>query len=606
MRRTTDVRHVTPPARRIGHNARQYADVISPGNRSNKPVLTDSPVLRAAGPRILFLAGAAVTVAIFQWMTYLRVSGTLHGLSTIFYVLFAYGDYLPTACELLILLAAVFIAPKIPVRVLLRVVGERPGTAVAIAAVVLSIGAIAVYHDHPLSMDEYAAYFQSQVFAAGHLTGQFPLRQRDWLIPPGFQNFFLTISSDSGQVASSYWPAHALILAPFTALGIPWACNPVLSALTALTIHRLAIYMFADTEAAGLAVLLTVCSPVFFGTGISYYSMPAHLFANSLYALLLARPDPRRALAAGFVGSIALCLHNPLPHMLFAAPWLIWIATRRGGVRLFALLCLGYLPLCLILGVGWFELINHLRNAVPDPGSHSSTADLIKSTLSVFSPPTATALLARFIGVAKIWVWAVPGLLILAGYGAVRWRHNSLCLLFAASAVVTLVGYIFFPADQGHGWGNRYFHSAWMALPLLATAAMFPPTRRGAESVNVANATARGIFEDPETRSYVTACILLTLVFGLGFRAWQMQTFMATDLNQLPHYGGTERRVVIVDYVTSFYGADLVQNDPWLRGNVIRMITHGPAEDKQMMAQNYPTWHKVYGDRHGTVWSAAK
>jgi hypothetical protein len=74
----------------------------------------------------------------------------------------------------------------------------------------------------------------------------------------------------------------------------------------------------------------------------------------------------------------------------------------------------------------------------------------------------------------------------------------------------------------------------------------------------------------------------------------------------LPHYRGTERRVVIVDEATSFYGADLVQNDPWLRSNVIRMITHGPVEDKKMMAQNYPTWHQVYGDRFGTVWSAAR
>jgi hypothetical protein len=566
-------------------------------------VLTDSPVVRAVGPRTLFLAGAAVTAALLLWMHGLRSVGGLPGMTTIFFIEFALKDYWAAACELLILVAAVFVAAKIPVRTLLRVVGERPGTVAAISAVVLCAGALAVYHDHPLSMDEYAAYFQSQVFAAGHLTGQFPLPQKDWLIPPGFQNFFLTISSDTGQVASSYWPAHALLLAPFTALGIPWACNPVVSALTALTIHRLAMYMFDDVEAAGLALLLTVCSPVFFGIGISYYSMPAHLLANCLYALLLTRPDPRRALVAGFVGSIALCLHNPVPHILFAAPWLIWIATRRGGVKLLALLCLGYLPLCLLLGVGWLELIQQLRNAAPDPGAPSGTGDLLKSMLSLFSPPTATVFLARFIGVAKLWVWAVPGLLILAVYGAIRWRHNTLCMLFAASAVVTLIGFVFFPADQGHGWGNRYFHSAWMALPLLATAAVFRPAARGTEPERLTATTARGLFEDPDSRSYLTACILLTLLFGVGFRAWQMQQFMADDLNQLPHYHGTERRVVFIETRFSFYGGDLVQNDPWLRGDVIRMLSHSVAEDADMMAQYYPTWHRVYADRYGTVWS---
>ena len=83
-----------------------------------------------------------------------------------------------------------------------------------------------------------------------------------------------------------------------------------------------------------------------------------------------------------------------------------------------------------------------------------------------------------------------------------------------------------------------------------------------------------------------------------------MQGFMANDINQLPHYQGTERRIVLIDTRFSSYGADLVQNDPWLRGNEIRMFSHGASEDAKMMAQYYPTWRKVYADRFGTVWSA--
>jgi hypothetical protein len=565
-------------------------------------VLTDSPVVRATGPRVLFLGGAAVTAALLLWMHHLRLSGNLPGLTTIFFIQFAYLDYWATACELLILVAAVFIAAKVPVRTLLRVVGERPTTVTAITAVILCAGAVTVYHNHPLSMDEYAAYFQSQIFAAGHLTGHFPAPQLDWLIPPGFQNYFITVSRATGEVASTYWPAHALIMTPFTALEIPWACNPVLSALTALIIHRLAIHIFADVEAAGLALLLTIASPVFFGLGISYYSMPAHLLANSLFALLLVRPTGLRCLAAGFVGSVALCLHNPVPHILFALPWLFWIATRPGGVRLFALMCGGYLPLCLILGVGWFEFSNYLRSSDPSPAAPTDTLGHLQSVLSVFSLPTVATLLARAMGVAKMWVWAVPGLLILALCGAARWRRNTLCALFAASAASTLLIYIFFPLDQGHGWGNRYFHSAWMALPLLATAALYRPVgmNRGPQDDHASVALT---FEDSGTQSYVMACILLTLVFGVGFRAWQMQGFMADDLEQLPNYKGTEPHVVILDPGFMFYGGDLIQNDPWLRGNEIRMMTNGRAADRQMMAQYYPTMHQVYADHHGWVWS---
>jgi hypothetical protein len=574
------------------------------GNRRLRSVLTDSPVVRSTGPRILFMMGAIVTAPILLWMHQMRLDGQPGGLTRIFFVLFAFDDYGATVCMLLILGLAVFV-PALACRIL-RWAGEHPLIIAAIGLIVLCGGTLGVYHNHPLSMDEYAAYFQSQVFAAGHLTGQFPLPQMDWLIPPGFQNYFLSVSHGTGQVASYYWPAHALIMAPFTMVGMPWACNPVISALTLLVIHRLAMQIFADTEAAGLALLLTVASPVFFGIGISYYSMPSHLLANSVYALLLIRPTPSRVFAAGIVGSIALTLHNPVPHILFAAPWLVWIATRPDGIRLLATLCAGYLPLSALLGIGWFEFSNHLRAEGQQLlAAKADAADRLKEMLGVFSLPTSTVLLSRSMALAKVWVWGVPGLLVLACYGAVRERGHIVCRLFTISALTTLIGYLFFPQDQGHGWGYRYFHSAWMALPLLATAAIYRPVRfwdRPPDSIP----PPAGIFEDQATKTYIAGCIVLTLVFGIGFRAWQMQSFMATDLNQLPHYHGTERRVVIVNYAGSFYAEDLVQNDPWLRGNVIRMLTHGSSEDEEMMAQNYPTWHQVYGDQFGTVWSQTK
>jgi hypothetical protein len=358
--------------------------------------------------------------------------------------------------------------------------------------------------------------------------------------------------------------------------------------------------MFEDVEAAGLALLLTIASPVIFGLGISYYAMPAHLLANSLYALLLIQPTPLRSLVAGVVGSVALCLHNPVPHMLFAAPWLIWIAARPNGLRLLGLLFAGYLPLSILLGIGWFEFSDHLRSEGRESPLAVTDANRLQAILALFSPPTATVLLGRLIEVAKLWVWAVPGLLILASYGAARRYRNTLCRLFAASALITLIGYVFFPFDQGHGWGYRYFHSAWMALPLLATAAIFRPV----QTVDATADRPAGLFENTDTRQFVATCALLTLVFGVGWRAWQMQDFMHYDVTQIPRYPGTERRVVLIDPQQSFYGQDLVQNDPWLRGNVTRMITHGATADAAMMQGQFPDMHRVYSDKYGSVWSA--
>jgi hypothetical protein len=555
---------------------------------------------RFAGPRTLFLAGAVVTTAIVLWAHQMRLTGNTHGLAPSFFVLFACQDYPASVLALLILAGAFFGSRYFAARPIAHWVGDHPCIITVTAGLLLALGTLVVYHNHPLSMDEYAAYFQSRAFAAGRLDGRFPAPLLDWLIPPGFQDYFLNVSRVTGRVAEAYWPGFALLLTPFMWAGVPWLCNPILSALTLLVIYRLALELFDDRGAAGFALLLTIASPVFFANGISYYSMPAHLLANSVFALLLVRPTPLRAAAAGVVGSLALVLHNPVPHMLFASPWLVWIATRDGGPRLLASLVAGYLPLGALLGLGWFLFSGHLLREGLRSAALFASSHRLHSMIDIFSLPDSRVLLARLIGIAKTWVWGVPGMMILAAVGAIRWRQDPLCRLFTASALLTVLGYFLVPVDQGHGWGYRYFHSAWMALPLLATAALFRPVRSPA-----AGSSPARLFEDCETRGFVTACALLTLVFGVGFRAWQIQGFMARDVSQVPHYKGTERRIVIIDGRFSFYGADLVQNDPWLVGSEIRMYSHGAAADEQMMVRYYPEFHRVYADRYGTVWSQA-
>jgi len=560
-------------------------------------LLASLPVVRDPGPRALFLLTAIVTVAILLWTNWVAATPDYRGLTAIYFFLFTDFDYSATMCALLILVCAALLPTGNPFQSLLRWIGEHPLGVAGPTAVVLCAASLGIYRNHPLSMDEYSQFFQSQVFASGHLAGRFPVPLLDWLIPRGFQNSFLVVSKSTGAVASGYWPMFALLLTPFTWLGIPWAFNPVVSALTLLGIHRLALQLFADRQTAGLAVLLTVASPEFFANGISYYSMPAHLLANVLFSLLLVQPTPRRVFAAGVVGSIALTLHNPVPHMLFALPWVVWLATRRHGIRLLGWIAAGYAPLCVALGVGWFWFTITLRHELA--GAIVATNDRaagLEQVAAAFSLPTSTILLARLIGLAKIWVWAVPGLLIVAVAGVLRWRHDAVCRLFAFSALATFAGFLFVPMDQGHGWGFRYFHTAWVSLPLLAAGAFAKPP---------AEQERPGILADTHTRSFVVVCALLTLVFGVGFRAWQIHDFMAADLAQLPAYTGTERRVVIVDPNFSFYGADLVQNDPWLRGAVTFMITCGYPEDATMMREHFPELHRVYADKYCTVWSAA-
>ncbi len=86
----------------------------------------------------------------------------------------------------------------------------------------------------------------------------------------------------------------------------------------------------------------------------------------------------------------------------------------------------------------------------------------------------------------------------------------------------------------------------------------------------------------------------------------QMHGFIGKDLQQVPAYTGTEPRVVIIDVENSFYGVDLVQNDPWLRGGVIRMVSHDAKDDAQMMSRYFPGLHQVFKDDFGSVWSEGR
>jgi hypothetical protein len=538
------------------------------------------PVAGSPSALIFFLAASAITIAVMLGAAYFPANQPL---TSIFVTLFVRLDYWAAISLLLILLASVFVPNSLPHRALLLWIGHHPGRLATATAVVLCAGSLLIYQNHPLAMDEYTQVLQSQAFAAGHLTARFPPTLLNWLIPQGFQNYFLVVAPQTGAVASLYWPSFALLLAPFSFLGIPWACNPLISAATIIVIHRLATRIFADRQTAGLAVLLTLASPVFFCNGISYYSMPAHLLANALFALLVTQPTLGRVTAAGLVGSVALTLHNPVPHLLFALPWLVWLATQPGRMQLLAGLAVGYAPLCVLLGLGWFWFTGELRQI----DSHAAAgADVqlehIARLGQAIALPDRSVAVARLVGLAKIWVWAVPGLLLLGVIGAWKSRDNVLCRLLAYSALLTFVGYLFVPMDQGHGWGFRYFHSAWLALPILGAAAV----------------------RDEQTRALVVGCALLTLVFGVGFRAWQVHDFIADDLAQMPAYAGTERRVIILDMTTDYYGADLVQNDPWLRGDVIRMISRGRADDEAMMRAHFPGMHRVYSDVHGSVWSS--
>lgn len=512
-----------------------------------------------------------------------------------FYYKLATQDFHGALMALAILAASLLLAQRLPwVERVPAWMGAHPARTAATTTFLLAISAVQIYRAHPLTMDEYAPYFQAQIFAAGRLHGEFPPALIDWLIPKSFQGGFLSVSKETGHVISGYWPGFALLLAPFMKAGVPWLLNPLLAGANVLLLWHLARRIFPDQRAAGWVLLFTLTSPAFTVNAFSYYSMNARLFFNLLYAVLLLQPTIPRLFLGGMVGSFALALHSPVAHTFFAIPWIIWIAVRPGRLKNLMVLAAGYLPLSLFLGLGWwwyrFELMGALVQSTQAPSSVTSFTERVLQTIrDAFVLPSSELMLARFFAFIKLNLWAMPGLVFLAWFGFLKWRHSTPVRLLAISTLLTVAAYFMIPFDQGHGWGYRYFHSVWFVLPLLGAALLFPPGATGEQS--------------PALLRLAATVAIFSLIFGNGLRLYQVDQFMERHLSQRPVLDPAKQEVCFLNTKSGYYKKDLVQNDPFLRGNGRYFVSHGTEADAALLARLFPAARLRLANSAGdTVW----
>lgn len=491
------------------------------------------------------------------------------GFSPIFHLLLTVYDVQSAWVSVAIcLLAAIWNRPESILRVV-DCLGRREVSTAVICAALFGLSSAAVYQGVALSMDEYAAVFQAEVFASGHIFASFPPSVLDWLVVPRFNGSFLIASPISGEVIEAYWPGFALLLAPFELVEIPWLCNAVLGATALFLIHRITLTLTSSRRAAGWSVLFAIASGAFWANAISFYSMQAHLTANLLFAWLLLEPNPKRAATAGFVGSLALVLHNPFPHALFALPWIISMAVHKDRRSYLLPLMLGYLPILLGVGYGWLAL----RTAIaPGGASASGAGNMLRG---VFEWPNISILNMRAAALAKMWTWAFPGLFVFAVMGVFRHRTWQVRML-ALSSITTFVGYLFVDFDQGHGWGYRYFHSAWGVVPILA----------GCGMIRDSGSTQRAT-------SFAGASAILGFAILLPFQLAQMNGIITRHTSQLPPPQRPGNNVYFVSPGYGSYVADLVQADPMLRSRDLVLASRGSKADRELIAQNWPAAVKL-------------
>jgi hypothetical protein len=191
----------------------------------------------------------------------------------------------------------------------------------------------------------------------------------------------------------------------------------------------------------------------------------------------------------------------------------------------------------------------------------------------------------RVAALVKLLVWAPPGLFILAALGGLRFRENRHARLLMQSALLTFAGYLLVRFDQGHGWGYRYFHSAWGLLPILAACAMT------AESEN-----------QPRLMAFAGAAALLSLVISMPLQIGQIDQFTKQHLAQLPKPLRPGNNIFFIHPKGGFYVADMAQIDPLLRDRNLILVSRGTPLDTELVLENWPGAVKVFAGPSSDQW----
>jgi hypothetical protein len=215
----------------------------------------------------------------------------------------------------------------------------------------------------------------------------------------------------------------------FSALAVEWLCNPVLAALLLVATARTCELAFpGEKGVAGWAMLFTLASPAFVAQGISFYAMTALLLANMVFVWVFSH-HPRTALPQwlGRFRSAGDAQPVPAPVVRGAVVDLVPLAPPalrqwRHWRRICAPGAAAGGRVGSLQGKAFGRIRCGRRVGTVGLGELSRRRRLFHAQRRL--------LWQRLAGTVKLWIWAVPGLLVLAGMGfAFRRNHTPARLL---------------------------------------------------------------------------------------------------------------------------------------------------------------------------------
>ncbi len=399
------------------------------------------------------------------------------------------------------------------------------------------VGSRTVYHSHPFSMDEYGAEFQAQIFLNGELTAPLP---EEWIpLERGITPIFVTVTEQQHWV-SFYLPIYALMRAATLAIHPQMLLNPILAGLAVWWMAVVARRVFPDLEEAGwLAALLLATSSVHLVYGMSFYSMSAHLVFNLLWMWLYLEDRRWSWVCLAILGFLTMGLHQFVMHVLFAFPFLFrWVLKRR------------WIPSVLMAATygaglyGWMAWVRWSRSSIS-----------VNAMANDWGFPRFQQWADQGMNLSMIVGWQAPVVAVLVLLGLFKARRMSPFLQdVALSAAFTFVFYWFFKLNQGHGWGYRYFMPVLGNWVLLAVYGW----KELKSTLGQSRATA-----------FVTVGLLAAVMLAVPVRLAQVHAFVQPFADATRFLETRDTDMVLIDGGGSWYGWDLLRNDPYFRDRPI-------------------------------------
>jgi hypothetical protein len=404
--------------------------------------------------------------------------------------------------------------------------------AAALVLVVAAAGTRIVFRSYPFAMDEFAADFQAKIFARGALEAPVAEEWRHYVYP--LQPIFIEYRPATHAWSQTYLPVYAGIRAGLRKAGLDSWTNPILAAVAILLIASLARRLFpGDPTRVAAAVLLLATSSQFLFMSMSVaYAMPAHLALNLLWLrLYLEASEAGSWWRVGALGAITLGLHNPFPHFLFAAPFVLRL-LREKRFAAFAQMATFYAA----GAAGWWWW---LSRANPYAAS-GRIGDL-------FALPHDHGLL-QTMNLAVLFSWQAPLVVLLFLAAVLQWKKLDVVGRdLALGVAATFAFYALVPVGQIHGWGYRFTYAVLGSVVLV------------------------GLFGLPRIESLPLPALRPVLLFSclvalvqIPVRAMQVRGFVGPFARASAYVQGLGRTAVVLDSSKGWFVQDLVRNDPFL------------------------------------------